>query len=311
MTIPTHPFTTNQIAELGLTRKKLRGLIEAGHVRRVLLGVYSPTTIPDTPSLRATCAAMLLPPHSIVCDRAAAWILGVDVYGPGALDVEPPLDVVAIGGADRSQRPELLGGKRTLRPDEIIEINGVRLTSPLRTACDIACLRGRHRALATLDAFRRQFALTETDLHRQLGRYRGRRGVRQLRELVPHSDPRAESQGESWTRLEIIDAGLPIPQLQVWVEVPGWGRVRLDHGYEHLKIAVEFDGQEFHGDDRRDHDEARRAALRREGWIVIIVTKWDFTTERVLAWTAELATAIRERTGPRKRRYPRGSSYSH
>ena len=253
---------------------------------------------------------MVLPAHSVVCDRAAAWIHGIDTYEPDALDVDPPLDVVAVGGANGSRRAEVVGGKRDLLPDEIVEINGIRVTSPIRTACDIACLRGRHRGLATIDAFRREFGLTELDFALFLPRYRGRRGVRQLRELVTHSDPRAESPGESWTRLEIIDAGLPAPEPQVWVDVPGWGPVRLDHAYLHLKIAIEFDGREFHGDDRREHDQGRREALRRAGWIVIVVTSADFTTERIISWTAELRSAIRDRRTPAKRRYPRGSRYT-
>ena len=43
--------------------------------------------------------------------------------------------------------------------------------------------------------------------------------------------------------------------------------------YTRLKIAIEYDGEEFHTDDvDREHDERRRDALRRKGWIVIVVT---------------------------------------
>jgi len=308
--LPEEPFTYADLPRLGLTASRLRQLLQDGSVRRVFRGGFQPRAIEDSPTSRAACAALVLPAHSVVCDRAAAWIYGIDTYEPDALDVDPALDVVAVGGANGSRRPEIVGGKRDLLPDEIVEINGIRVTTPIRTACDIACLRGRHRALATLDAFRREFALTDVDFALFLPRYRGRRGVRQLRELVTLSDPRSESPGESWTRLEIIDAGLPAPEPQVWVDLPGWGPVRLDHAYRHLKIAIEFDGREFHGDDQRDHDLARREALRRAGWIVIVVTSTDLTTERVLSWTAELRSAIRDRRTPEKRRYPRGSAYT-
>ncbi|MFN8191310.1 MAG: hypothetical protein U0R78_12905 [Nocardioidaceae bacterium] len=308
--LPDGPFTIADLPRLGLTVPRLRQLLREGTVQRVFRGVYQPRAVEDCPTSRAACAALVLPAHSVVCDFAAAWIHGIDTYEPDALDIAPPLDVVAVGGANGSRRPEIAGGKRDLLAEEIVEINGLRLTSPLRTACDIACLRGRHRGLATLDAFRREYGFTELDFALFLPRYRGRRGVRQLRELVVHSDPRAESPGESWTRLEIIDAGLPTPEPQVWVDVPGWGPVRLDHAYLHLKIAIEFDGREFHGDDRREHDLARREALRRAGWIIIVVTSADFSSERVLNWTAELRTAIRDRRTPPRRRYPRGSRYT-
>ena len=90
---------------------------------------------------------------------------------------------------------------------------------------------------------------------------------------------------ESWTRLEIIDEQLPAPQPQVWVFVPGYGLVRLDLGYEERKIAVEYDGEEFHSSDAdRAADRARRTALRQAGWIVIVVRKDGFAGPAREAW---------------------------
>ena len=50
-----------------------------------------------------------------------------------------------------------------------------------------------------------------------LPRFRRRRGVVQLRELLELVDARIESARESWTWLEIHDAGLPLPEPQVWI----------------------------------------------------------------------------------------------
>ena len=57
-----------------------------------------------------------------------------------------------------------------------------------------------------------------------------------------------------------------MPAPQVWVWVPGWGRAKIENAYEHLRIAVEYDGEEFHSeDDDVGHDEVRREALRQSG----------------------------------------------
>ncbi|MFN8193183.1 MAG: type IV toxin-antitoxin system AbiEi family antitoxin domain-containing protein [Nocardioidaceae bacterium] len=298
--IPAEPFTIGQLAELGISRGQLRKMLADGSVRRCLRGVYAPGGLPDTPETRARCAALVLPAHSIVSDQSAAWILGVDAFEPEALDVVPSLEVVAIDGHDRTQRGELLGGKRTLQTDEIIEVAGVRVTSPLRTACDIACLRGRSRALAVLDQFCRLHGLTIAQLQATLPRYRGRRGCRQLRDLVGHADGRAESPGESWTRLAIIDAGLPVPKLQELVVLPRWGEVRLDLSYPHLKIAIEYDGEEFHGAEHREHDEARRAALARAGWFVIVVRKKDLSGRSLDRWLFDLRSELRARRASKR-----------
>jgi very-short-patch-repair endonuclease len=308
--LPDHPFTTNDLDGLGLTRQQLRRLLADGRVRKVLYAVYCRADLDDTLALRASAAALVLPEHAVICDRSAAWLWGISCLDYPELEVLPALEVVSVGGNERSRRGGLYGGKRDLLEDEICEIGGVRVTSPARTAIDLACLRGRRDALAVLDAFRRQFGISCADYDKQLRRFRGRRGCRQARELAPLSISDAESQGESWTRMTIVDDGLTPPRAQVEVRVPGYGWVRLDLAYEHLRIAIEYDGEEFHtSEEDRAADERRRSALRAAGWIVIVVTKDDFASPRVDEWLAELRRAIAERVPAYRRRYSRGESW--
>lgn len=307
--LPDRPFDLSQLAAIDLTRAGLRTLVETGAVRRVLRGVYCRSDVEDSVELRAQAAALALPPDVVVCDRSAAWLWGVDCFDYAEHEFLPDLEVVAVGGKDRSRRGELLSGKRDLREDEICEIGGVRVTTPLRTACDLACLRGRNAALAIYDAFRREHDLTCADFERMLLRFRGRRGVKQARELAPYAVAASESPGESWTRMTIIDAGLRAPEPQVWVHVPGVGWVRLDLAYEHLRIAIEYDGEEHHSSDSdRRRDQERREALRRAGWIVVVVRKDDFTGRASDRWLAQLRDALAERVPAYQRRYSRGES---
>jgi hypothetical protein len=131
--------------------------------------------------------------------------------------------------------------------------------------------------------------------------------VIQYRELAPLADPRPESFAESWTRMDIKDHGLPLPQPQCWVELPGFGRVRLDFGYPCPKVAVEYNGEEFHSSDAaRAADQARLEALERAGWIVIVVTKEDFRRGSDQQWLAALRAALAERREAPRRVYSRG-----
>ncbi|MEZ5194653.1 MAG: type IV toxin-antitoxin system AbiEi family antitoxin domain-containing protein [Nocardioides sp.] len=273
---PHHPFVLADLTRLGLTRSRLRAMVADGAVRRVLRGVYAPASLPDTPETRARCAALVLPPHCVVSDLAAAWIWGINGYDPEALDIAPALDVVSIGGPDRTRRPELVGGKRTLRDDDLVDLAGLRITSPLRTACDVACLRGRHRALAVLDGFCRRSELELADFHGLLPRYRGRRGCRQLRELVQLADARAESPGS------------PGPgstsTMQDCRHTHSSGSVRPGEPHvsiwpTRLRIAVEYDGQQFHG---IGSEPATTPVVRRSGGpaAVIVVTKDDLSAVR-------------------------------
>lgn len=305
---PDHPFTTADLRRLGITRHRLRRLLEEGVVRQILRGVFVPGTWPDSPVTRARAAAAVLPEHCVLADRSAAALHGVDVLDFAELDVVADLEVVSVDASNPTRRGGVLGGKRDLRPDEIMTIGGVRVTTPIRTACDIACLRGRWRAIATLDAFRTHHELTLTQLTDMLPRFVGRRGVTQLRELIPLSRPDVDSQPESWIRIELVDEGYVMPESQVWVWVEGWGRVRVENGYVHLRIAVEYDGEEFHSEDAdREHDEARRAALRSAGWIIIVVRRDGLSGPGRDQWLAEFRKAYADRApfAAGRRRYAR------
>lgn len=304
--LPDRPFLYAEAATLGLSRNQLRKAVGSGAVRRVLSSVYCDARLPDTLERRAASASLVTAGHVVVSDHAAAWLHGIDAYDPFALEVLPDLEVVSVDGHDRSRRAGLLGGKRDLRPDEITVVGGVRVTTPLRTAADLGCRRGRFAAMAVLDAFMRDHGITAEDYRRMIRRFAGRRGVTQLRELVAYADPVCESPGESWTKLAVIDAGLPAPTPQVWVTLPGVGRVRLDFAYRGLRIAVEYDGEEFHtSPEHREADRRRRQALRDAGWIVIVVRKDGFTAPVLDAWLAELGASLAHRRRDRRRSYAR------
>jgi very-short-patch-repair endonuclease len=158
-----------------------------------------------------------------------------------------------------------------------MELDGVLVTTPLRTALDLGRLSGRDDAFAALDALMRVGGFTVAHLSDQLPRFRGARGVRQLRQLVPWGDPNAESPAESLTRLRLYDDGLPAPAVQYEVRnALGAVIYRLDLAYPELKLAVEYDGQEYHtSSDDQAHDRQRRDYLRRLGWTIVVLTTED------------------------------------
>lgn len=238
---------------------------------------------------RAQVAALVMGPTAVLCDRTAAWVLGVDCLAYAELDDPPPLESCVLRGHEPTQRPEVVGRTRDLREDDVIVIGGVRVTSPLRTAADLLCLLPRGQALAAADALMRAHGFSVTDLRRLLVRYYRRRGVIQARNLAPLVDGRSESAGESWTRLAIIDHGLSIPELQYWINVGVRPTYRLDLAYPYARIAIEYDGVAHHsGPVDRARDEDRRAWLREHGWRVIVVTKDSFSDEALARWIGEL-----------------------
>jgi hypothetical protein len=172
-------------------------------------------------------------------------------------------------------------------------LHGVRITTPLRTALDLGCCLRRREAFAAICALARAHVITRDDLARVLPRYRRRRGVVQLRGLVPLVDSRFESQREAWCFLAIVDAGMASPEPQVWIEIDGVPTYRLDLAYPRRRVCVEYDGHDAHSsDEQRAHDRARRKWLRDHGWTVIIVREGDFTGEALDRWLGELRAAL-------------------
>jgi hypothetical protein len=164
-----------------------------------------------------------------------------------------------------------------IEDDETTVLGGVPVTSPARTALDLACRYPRGAAVAAIDALARATDLKIPDVELLADRYKGRRGVRRARAALALVDAGAESPRESWLRLVLVRAGFPTPQTQIPVyDEYGQLVAELDMGWEHLKLAVEYDGDQ-HWTDRRQFrkDITRAEALSDLGWINVRVTAED------------------------------------
>ncbi|HEX2894121.1 MAG TPA: DUF559 domain-containing protein [Marmoricola sp.] len=292
---PDGPFTLADAAQVGFKRHQVHLAVRDGALRRVLRGVFVRFETPDSVELRAAAAALVVGPTAVITDRTAAWIHGIDVLTYGEHDVLPPIESCVLRRRSRSRREGVDGRTRDLADADVMVIGGVRVTTPLRTALDLGCHLRRKDALAALDQFVRVHGLTREELTREAGRYFRRRGVVQLRQLIPLVDGRAESPRESWTRLLIIDAGLPCPEPQYWIEIDGVPTYRLDLAYPRLRVVIEYDGEEFHDrtDAQRRHDAERREWLDEHGWTIVLVKKGDFTGANLDRWLNELRGALR------------------
>lgn len=255
------PFTLDDAIALGVSRARLRRLLQCCLVRRVVQGVYAAAQAPDDLAFRATALALILPADAVATDRTAAWLHGVNLLPRSSATLGPAVQFFRPPGL-RARRSGVASGERALLSRDVVELGLVRATSPTRTALDLARLVWRFDALAALDQFVR-IGVSPSELIAELDRFRGYRGVLQARALVPLADPRAESVAESALRLHWIEAGLPRPELQVWVhDEAGAAIYRLDLALPEARFAAEYDGVEFHST-----AEARERDLRRRTWL--------------------------------------------
>jgi hypothetical protein len=297
ITLPDRPFSWPEARQWGLTRKAVDDLVASHSLIRVLHGVYQHVDVARTAETRVLAAQLVIRPHVVICDRTAAWLHGVDTFDIRELAALPPIDTCVLTADSRVRRKGCNGTRRALEPGDVAQMGGLLVTTPLRTAHDLGRRLRGSEALAALDGFQRRDLVSSQALSSGLDRYAGQRGIVQLRRLAPLADARAESPGESWTRMAVIDAGLPIPELQIEVWADGLLAGRVDLGYSLLKVGIEFDGIDHHSSpSQRAHDAERRARLAALGWTIVVVRKDDFTSERRSTWISEVRSLVEART---------------
>jgi hypothetical protein len=148
--LPTdRPFCAHQVA---VSRQTLSDLVRQGHLRRVVRGVFVATDVRDTLRMRAQALKLVVPDDAVVTDRTAAWLHGVDVLLPGEDQVVPPVQVFDRKRGGRLRRPETVSGQRMMPDSDVMVVDGVRVTTPLRTAVDLGRTRHQERGFAQAEA---------------------------------------------------------------------------------------------------------------------------------------------------------------
>jgi hypothetical protein len=162
-------------------------------------------------------------------------------------------------------------------PDEIQSLRGIVVTTPARTALDIACRYPLGQAVAAIDALAHATKLKMADVELLVERHRGRRGIRAALEALALVDAGAESPQETRVRLVLIAAGFPRPETQIPVyDEYGQLVAVIDMGWSDIKGGVDYDG-EHHRMTRRqfDRDIRRFEAVTECSWVDVRITAED------------------------------------
>jgi very-short-patch-repair endonuclease len=284
--LTAEPFTTGMAASYGVSS----GALQSGLWRRVFRDVWAHEDLPETREFRLAAARLVLTEPAVLCGLTAAWVHGADVRREDDLDVH----VGFPRGKRIRKRPGLQVCQETLEPTDWTEIDGVRVTTPLRTAFDcLRWLRGAER-LVVADALTHCGTVDLLELRRY---FAGKKRLRNLRigeALLPDVEPKSESPMETRMRVQLLLSGLPRPEAQHEVLTATGALVgRVDLAYPEVKLAIEYDGA-WHWKQRRA-DDRRRAWLRTQGWEVLVYDA-DDVYGRPLEMCAEVKQALRSRT---------------
>jgi hypothetical protein len=257
--------TSGQLLAI-LSRRTMVSMLRTGELSLVWPGVYGRGEVDDQLRLRGLDLRAGEP--VAVCLGTAAALHGFDTEDTRGLHILDP-----VGHHLRSSEG-LYVHRREGAP--LTSIGGRLVTEPDWTAIEVARVLRRPRALAALDAALRSGSCSSSQLWTAAEQQAGRRGIVVVRELIDVANGLAESAMESEARLVMMDGGLPGPVLQYEI-VDRHGRLwRLDFAWPEARLAVEYDGVDWHSDpDALRRDRQKRAALTEMGWMLISIVADD------------------------------------
>lgn len=287
-------MTSGQLAsQLGVGSAGIKRRLRTGELVRVRRGFYvAGPPGGDRESARGLImsTAPLLASGTVISHTSAALIHG--------LPVERALtDRVWVirSGSRGGPSGVVIATDARIEESDVIEIDGLRVTSLARTVLDLARTRPFDWGVATADAALRAGLSRET-LQRECSRFAGVPGIARGRMVTGFADDRAESPGESRSRAIMQMQGLPMPLLQHEVRFGGRFVGRSDFAWPDLRLLGEFDGAGKYdalvppGRTPADvimAEKAREQGFRDAGWWVV---RWGW---RDLADHAAFAHRIR------------------
>jgi hypothetical protein len=276
------PFIGSEAVALGeVTKAELRS-----KYTKIFHNVYLAPGIDLTPLIRAQAGWLWSRRRAVVAGLTASAL-----HGAKWVDASQPVELIHD---NRHQLPGLRIRGDLAAHVEIVKMTGLPVTTPERTALDLACWYPLKDAVAAVDALASATGLKIPDVERLAARYPGRRGSAAAREVFALVDAGAESPRETRLRLLIIEAGLPRPQTQIQIyDRHGYVIARADMGWPDLRIAIEYEGDHHRTDARQfNRDILRIEQMQAAGWIVIRVTAKDRPDQVVKRIRAAIAGRV-------------------
>ena len=274
--------THAQLVRDGFAADEIRRLSRTGSLVPVRRGAYvgaGPRADRTTAHRRLVEATVKQSGPGAVVSHASAAVLH-DVPVPYADLSKVHLTRDREGGG-RTRRWVQVHGARLLE-QEVTTVDDLAVTTLARTFVDLARILPARTSVAAGDAILRKGVSLDV-LQEAIERAAGRHGVAAARRALRLLDARAESAGESVSRVIIAERGLPAPDPQLVIR-NGRGEfvARVDFAWPALGVIGEFDGRLKYGrtldpDEDRARDPAevlwsekqREDQLRRLGWQVV------------------------------------------
>ena len=250
------PFETSDARAAGLSWKVLQG----SRFRRVTQGVYVTATSADSPRLRVRGVMLALP-----ADTIATGVTGLQMLG---IEVGPELPMTFASTHLRQIR------RRDVRVMRFKELPPHRDGIARAEHCWLVAASTLNLLdLVTAgDWLLRRRRSTLVRLHSAVQTYPGR-GVVPARRAVMLVRERVDSPRETWLRLCLVLAGLPMPECNLVIGDDQGPMGRVDLVYLAYKLIIEYEGDQHRTNRNQwNADIDRHEDFARDNWTLIRVT---------------------------------------
>jgi putative AbiEi antitoxin of type IV toxin-antitoxin system/uncharacterized protein DUF559 len=278
--------TRPQLLALGVGRRAIGHRLARGRLHAVHRGVYAVGHRILAKDAAWMAAVLAIGPDAVLSHRSAAALWGIRMTARTRIEVTAPRGVRSRQGIQVHEA--------RLADDEMTVERAIPVTTPARTLLDVAAVIPPSRLERAINEAEVLRLADATSLATLAARHPHRPGVPALRRLLD-----AGGIGTAITRSELEDrflafldrAGLPRPQLNVRLELPG-GWIEADCVWRAQRVVVELDGYASHGTRAAfDRDRARDRMLQAAGWRAVRVT-WRHLHDDAAALESEFGTLL-------------------
>jgi hypothetical protein len=241
--------TAVQCEQVGISASEVKRLCRAGDWIRLNRAMYlvSAAGFTDPPPRRSVIRASVLSagPNAVAVLATAAEVHGIaGLRRHGDVHISVP---VADARNRRPTEPGIRFHQLVLKPGDTVDVDGIAVTTPMRTLADLVRRVDRFTAVSLLDSALNHRLIVVEDLDLVTTMLTGRRGARRARPWLAESDARAESPLETRVRLRASDGGVPPDELQYRVRDRDGNIVAIaDLAWTRARVVGEADGAEAH-----------------------------------------------------------------
>lgn len=270
-------LTALQLDTAGYSERMVATRVRDGQFIRRGKGVLQLPGVAPSWEQDLMAAVLVCQPDAAASHRAAAHLWGMR-------NVDSELELSVRFPRDPRIEGVVVHRSRDLEPDDISTVDGIPVTTPERTICDLGLTFPEHEVARILRQAIADGLVDRRELWamRRRTSKQGRNGTGVL-ERVLSAIPRGAEQTESGLEvlfLSLCDrSSLPTPVLQLPVRVQG-RNFRLDFAWPGRRVFVEVDGAKFHSTPRQIADDGKRQNLLvLAGWTPLRFTYADLTEQ--------------------------------